>query len=194
MRLDHRKDIDQEMVQQVREGNESAFNELVKRWHPRVYNYALRYSNDRIFAEEVTQKSFLHLYEKLDQLRDVSKFKGWFYKIVNNECLSEGRKLKRKNNLFTVTSSFPSVSDMNNPEKIYNRKERGQVVLIALQQIPEEQRQVIIMKEYEELKFWEIAEITGESENTIKSRMYYGLDAMRKILMQYKWTKELYHG
>ena len=147
-----------------------------------------------IFAEEVVQKSFLHLYEKLGQLRDVSKFRGWFYRVINNECFTEGRKLKKKNELFTTTSSFPTVSDKNNPEEIYNMKERGKVVLQALQQIPAEQRQVIIMKEYEDLKFREIAEITGESENTIKARMYYGLDAIRKILLKYNWTKELYHG
>ena len=59
----------------------------------------------------------------------------------------------------------------------------------VLQKIPPEQRQVIIMKEYEGLKFREIADILGESENTIKSRMYYGLDAMRKILFE-KYRKD----
>ena len=178
----------------AREGNEEAFTTLVGRWHSKVYNYALRYSNDRVFAEEIVQMTFLHLYEKLDQLRDISKFKGWLYRIINNECLTEGRKIKRKKELLISTSSFPTVSDRNNPESLYNKKERGEIVLQVLQQIPEEQRKVIIMKEYEGMKFREIAEITGESENTIKARMYYGLDAMRKILTQYKWTKELYHG
>ena len=105
MPLDHKKDIDKELVLLIRQGKKDAFTKLVKRWHPKVYNYALRYSNDRIFAKEVVQKSFLHLYEKLGQLREVSKFRGWFYRVINNECFSEGRKLKKKNELFTVITS-----------------------------------------------------------------------------------------
>ena len=194
MRLDHKKDIDKDLVMRIRGGDQAAFTQLVKRWHPKIYNFAFRYSNDRIFAEEVVQKTFLQLYEKIDQLRDAAKFRGWFYRIINNECFTEGRKVKRKQDLFTVTSTFPGIADRSNPEEMYNRKERGKVVLQVLQQLPKEQRQVILMKEYEDLKFREIAEILGESENTIKSRMYYGLDAMRKILLNHKWTKELYHG
>lgn len=194
MKLDHRKDLDEALVIQIRDGDQKAFNRLVERWHPRIFNYALRYSNDRIFAEEVAQKCFLHLYEKLDQLKEVSKFRGWFYRVINNECYTEGRNIKRRSELKSAAASFPERTVNNSPDELYHRKERGEIVLLALQQIPAEQRQVIIMKEYEDLKFREIAEITGESENTIKARMYYGLDALRKLLLQYKWTKELYHG
>ena len=84
--------------------------------------------------------------------------------------------------------------DGRDPYYLYNREERGKVVLMALQSIPVEQRQVIIMKEYDGMKFREIADVLGESENTIKSRLYYGLKAMKNILMKHQWTKELYHG
>jgi RNA polymerase sigma-70 factor (ECF subfamily) len=186
-------DIDHELVSRIKAGHHEAFNALVRRWQKKTYNYAYRYSNDRIFAEEVVQKTFVHVYEKIDQLRDINKFKSWFYRILNNECFSEGRRLKRRKDVFTNSSELPTITDRVNPESIYQKEEKCKYVLMALQQIPEEQRQVIIMKEYEGLKFREIADVLGQSENTIKSRMYYGLDAMKKILLQHQWTKELYH-
>ncbi len=185
---------DQELIAGIKAGDRTAFTKLVDSWKGRVFHYALRYSNDRYFAEEVMQRVFIHVYQKIGQLREVEKFKWWIYRIISNECLTEGRKIKRKNDVIQSTESLPESSDGKDPYFFYNREERGKVVLMALQSIPVEQRQVIIMKEYEGMKFREIAEVLGESENTVKSRLYYGLKAMKNILMKHQWTKELYHG
>lgn len=184
---------DEKLILEIREGNEWSFNTLVNRWYKRIYNYALRYGNDTTLAEEVTQKSFIQVYQKIDTLRDVSKFKPWFYRIANNFCVTEARKNTRKRRVMADVENIPVPVDHNSAQTSFEYKEKCLMVRQALQQIPEEQRQVIIMKEYEGLKFREIADILGESENTIKSRMYYGLDAMRKLLTQLEWTKELYY-
>jgi RNA polymerase sigma-70 factor (ECF subfamily) len=88
---------------------------------------------------------------------------------------------------------MPITRDFLTPEGVYQKKEMKEIVLATLQKIPDDQRKVILMKEYEGLKFKEIAEVLNVSENTIKSRMYYGLDAMRKILIEKNITKELYY-
>jgi RNA polymerase sigma-70 factor (ECF subfamily) len=188
------KTTDKQLIAKIKQGEQMAFSTLVNRWKGRVFQYALRYSNDRFFAEEVMQRVFIQVYQKLDQLRDPDKFKWWMYKIISNECFSEGRKLKRNNELIQPSESLPDATDGRDPYYLYHRNERGKVVLMALQSIPVEQRQVIIMKEYDGMKFREIAEVLEESENTVKSRLYYGLKAMRNILMKHQWTKELYHG
>ncbi|MDH4295957.1 MAG: sigma-70 family RNA polymerase sigma factor [Cyclobacteriaceae bacterium] len=79
---------------------------------------------------------------------------------------------------------------MDNPERQLQQRELSDVLQGALLELNNEQREVVIMKEYEGLKFREIAEVLNISENTVKSRMYYGLDGLRKILERKKITKE----
>ena len=79
----------------------------------------------------------------------------------------------------------------NYPDEEMNQKQIGTLIQKALQQLPEEQRVVIIMKEYQGLKFKEIAETLEESINTVKSRMYYGLNGLRKIFQKWELTEEV---
>ena len=82
-------------------------------------------------------------------------------------------------------------SDHQLPDAKLNKKQIGEIVQKALQKLPEEQRVVVIMKEYQELKFMEIAAALNEPLSTIKSRMYYGLKALRKIFNQWNITEEV---
>ncbi len=181
-----------ELVMKLRQGDNSAYQMMMDQWEKRVFNYALRYANDHHFAMEVVQQTFIQAFEKIDQLKDPAKLKSWIYRIASNNCSSEGRKISRRK-YTEVNEQALSKVDSSNPARTYERKELKVLVLETLQEIPAEQRQVIIMKEYENLKFREIADILGESENTIKSRMYYGLNAMRKILNNKNLTKEIYY-
>lgn len=180
-----------ELVERIRSGDESAFQQVVRFWQDRVYNYALRYSNDQFFAKEVVQKTFIQLYEKIDQLKDPSKLQSWLYRIASNHCYSEGRSRSRRSVVNINKIAQPPAGDT--PARKYERQEMKSVVKETLLMIPGEQRQVIIMKEFEGMKFREIAETLQISENTVKSRMYYGLDAMRKILLNKNYSKELYN-
>ena len=183
---------DKDLIDLIKNRDESAFAEFAHQWHKRIYNYALRYSNDPEFAQEVVQKTFIQVYQKIHQLKDPASLRPWLYRIASNCCSSEGRQQQRKR--YTLPEDgLPVQKDLNTPESVYQKKQLQEVVMETLQLIPEEQRKVILMKEYEGLKFKEIAETLEESENTIKSRMYYGLDAMRKILLKKRMTKEIYY-
>ena len=176
------------IVQKLQSSDEATYQWLIQQWYAKIFNFALRYSNDREFATEVVQKTFIQVYEKIDQLKNPSKLKPWIYRIASNCCATEGRNKKRHQTILLNQDALVR-SDFSTPASQLEREETRNTVKEVLQLIPAEQRQVIIMKEYDGLKFREIAEITGESENTIKSRMYYGLDAMRKILNQKKIEK-----
>lgn len=181
-----------ELVERLRNGDASAYQIIMDQWHHRVYNFALRYSNDQHFASEVVQKTFIQVFEKIDQLKDPSKLKSWLYKIASNNCCNEGR-IKARVSFSALDDQVSHRATSDNPARSFEKAEMKALVEDVLQKIPPEQRQVIIMKEYEGLKFREIADILGESENTVKSRMYYGLDAMRKILLNNNLSKDLYH-
>ncbi len=182
----------EEIVKRLKLGDEKTYQVVIDAWHHRIFNYALRYSNDRYFAKEVVQKTFIQMFEKIDQLKDPSKLRPWLYRIASNCCASEGRRRSR-GKYTDLSHEVMTHTDRITPATQYEDNELRKTVKEVLQLIPNEQRKVIIMKEYEGLKFREIAEILGESENTVKSRMYYGLDAMKKIIEQKNIDKRVYH-
>lgn len=181
----------EQLIEQARAGNELAFSRLVDDWYPRIYNYALKYFADHDLAMEASQRTFIAVHKKLGQLQDVARFKGWLYRIAANYCHEEDRKHKHRWVLPFFQSGKTEGPAMqvateqrhDNPEAVYGQHELSEVLQLALAELPEEQREVVIMKEYEGLKFREIAEALAISENTAKSRLYYGLKAMRKSLL-----------
>jgi len=90
------------------------------------------------------------------------------------------------NEAFTLTPE-----NDQHPDRIASRNQLRDLLEKALQEIPEEQRVVVIMKEYQNLKFTEIAEILGAPVNTVKSRLYYGLNALRKVLARWDIDREV---
>ena len=192
---------DAELINSVLRGNLSAFNTLVWRWEKPLYNFALRYMGNREEAKDVCQVALLRAYQKLGSLRDPERFSTWMYQITVNVCRDELRKKKRK-----VTSSLDQLQDDNmhttlpqlqmekhpksDPELAAQNYDVRHLLNRALQEIPEDQRVVIIMKEYQGLKFTEIAAALDISVNTAKSRMYYGLSAIRQLFSKWGIDKE----
>lgn len=172
------------LVERSQKGDNHAFGKLVGLWFKRIYNFTLKYFGDHDLAMEVTQRTFISVYDHLDNLKNAGSFKYWIYKIAINQCHEEDRRQKRRNwfSLFRNDEANKIEEIDRNPEKEYNQKEMEDVMNKLLKMIPEEQKVVIIMKEYEGLKFREIAETLGISENTAKSRLYYGLNSLKKLL------------
>jgi RNA polymerase sigma-70 factor (ECF subfamily) len=178
------------LISKINHGDEQALNELFGLWYEKVYNIAWKYFGEENAAMDVCQQSFVTVHRKLSSLEDAAKFKFWLYRTVVNHCHMESRKRKSRANLKDKITQFRVTARQERPDEIYHRNERSKMVLDALQKIPEEQRTVIIMKEYEELTFREIAETLGISEGTAKSRLYYGLKNLRKVLTRANITKE----
>jgi RNA polymerase sigma-70 factor (ECF subfamily) len=182
----------------------NAFNTLVWRWEKPVYNFILRYLGKRDEARDLAQQVFIKVYRNLPRLKDRERFSAWIYQIAANLC-RDTIKQNRRRQIYSLENlqengvldeaAHPGLTllpDMGlHPDKVVSRNELRDILEKALQEIPEEQRVVVIMKEYQGLKFTEIAEALGVSVNTIKSRMYYGLSALKKILAQWQIDEEV---
>lgn len=154
-------------------------DKLSRIWYPYVYRYALRFTGKVDMAKEVAQLTFVSITKSIGTLREPSSFTPWVFRIAANQCRNLLRKQKFHEPLEVVYSNKANESD---PLELLEKSEAIERVKKALLTIPEEQREVIIMKEYEGLKFREIAKALNTSENTVKSRMYYGLNALKKSL------------
>lgn len=183
---------DAELVHNFCNGDTQAFNVLVERWQHRIHRLAYRYFTSHDEAMEITQKTFIKAYKRLHSLDNAEKFAPWIYRIANNLCLDETRRAGRRKStrLEAVTTERIANSLAANPEHHLQHNELGLLLQQALEKLPPEQRIVVILKEYEELTFREIAEVLEEPENTVKSRMYYGLKKLRAIFDQWNINME----
>ncbi|OQX94748.1 hypothetical protein B6I21_09040 [candidate division KSB1 bacterium 4572_119] len=193
---------DLELTERIIGGDRTGFNVLVKRWEKTIYNFALRYMGNSESARDITQKTFIRVYKNIHKLRDAKRFSSWIYQIAANLCKDELKSLAKRdflsidlineNNENGHLMPDELVENSSNfPDAAMNQKQIGSIVQKALQQLPEEQRVVIIMKEYQGLKFKEIAAALGEPLNTVKSRMYYGLNGLRKVFEKWQITEEV---
>jgi len=190
---------DAQLIEKFLAGEISSFNTLVWRWEKRIFNFIFRYMGDYEISKDVCQKVFIKVYKNLKHLKSRDKFQSWIYQISANLCKDELKSMKRRASLSIDTiqennseGNYNLVEqDRGQPDENLNNVELQELIKRALQEIPEEQRVVIIMKEYQGLKFVEIAETLGEPLNTVKSRMYYGLNALRKVFDRWNITKEV---
>ena len=194
------------LVDKAAQGDEHAFTKLVQAWYKRIFNFNYKYFFDHDLAMEVTQKTFISAHRNIAKLKNKDSFSSWLYAIAFNYCREEDRRHNKKwvisfKSINKKEAGFESLDiqghseNAYDPEACFQKGELSAILLKALAHIPPEQKVVLIMKEYEGLKFREIADSLQISENTAKSRLYYGLKALRKILDHWKINKEeIYYG
>lgn len=194
---------DLELINRIIDGDRVGFNQLIRKWEKQIYSFVFRFLGSREAALDVTQKTFLNIYRNISKLKNPARFSSWIYQIASNLCRDEiGRMKKRdvlslddihesneKKGISLPVQFMESVKKQ--PDARLNTKQIEIIVKHALQELPEEQRIIVIMKEYQGLKFNEIAEALNEPVSTIKSRMYKGLVLLREIFEKQQITKEV---
>jgi len=190
---------DELLIEKFLKGQTDAFNTLVWRWEKPLYNFILRYLGDSDKAKDVLQNTFIRAYKSLPKLKDRSRFATWIYQIALNQCHDCWKASQSGHlNLSELDNDDPDkkyerltlIDSAHGPEKSAHNNDLAEYLRRALMLIPEEQRVVIIMKEYHGLKFTEIEAILQVPINTVKSRLYYGLSAMQKIFKQWGLDRE----
>jgi len=172
------------LIEKSQKGDEHAYGKLVGLWFKPIYNFSLKYFGDHDLAMEVSQQTFIVAFNKISKLREPDSFRYWIYKIALNHCREEDRRHKKRKwySIFIHEEVKDFESRLGHPEVEYNRMEKEEMLADYLRRLPEEQKTVIIMKEYHGMKFREISDTLNLSENTVKSRLYYGLKALRKMM------------
>ncbi len=180
---------DNSLIARTLSGETEAFSVLVKRWERPIYSLAFRMLGRDEEARDACQEAFLSAYRNLSKFRGDAKFSSWMYRIALNACHSRRRQS-------SIVSYSLDAEDENGkrweiedssleslPDRM-QRDEQAALVRKALQALPPEMRQIIVMKEYEEMTFLEISEILNIPLSTVKSRLYTGLQQMRLRLSQ----------
>ena len=183
-------------MQRYLEGDSVAFKVLMDRHARKLYNFLIRSSGRKDLAEDLLQEVFLRVVRRAESFKGQAKFTTWMYTIARNLIIDTARRERHRK---TIALDAPAYGDDAQGETRLDRTpdqaptpDRGAAdarftarLEDALQALPEEQREVFLLREVEGLKFREIAEILNLPANTIKSRMRYALEALRSTLSDY---------
>jgi RNA polymerase sigma-70 factor (ECF subfamily) len=179
-------------------GEREAFAALVRRHDRPVYNFALRQLRAPAVAEEVTQDVFMRLVQNAAEFKHEARFATWLYAIARNLCIDQLRKLAhRRHPSLDQTASdaeggrslgetLADESPRTSAEREVLSSEMRSSIVKAVELLPDDQREVFLLREVANLPFKDIAEITGVGENTVKSRMRYALDRLRDALSEFE--------
>jgi RNA polymerase sigma-70 factor (ECF subfamily) len=183
---------DEQLLLAVQSGDTDSLGTLVLRWEQPLFRFAYRILLRQEDARDVCQETFLRILKKCHRFKKGSRFSTWMYQIALNLCRDQLRRRRRWGLLLAenreldegLAAAPPDDSTGGDPSRHVEQREQSAAVMRALKQIPREQREGVVLKEYEGLKFKEIAEILSCPESTVKSRMYYGLNGVRAALVR----------
>jgi RNA polymerase sigma-70 factor (ECF subfamily) len=178
---------DQELIRNYVNGNEASLETLVKRHQRSIYTAIYMLIRDRNLADDIFQETFIKIIHTLKNgnYNEEGKFLPWAARVARNLCIDYMRKMKRDvtitdtagNDLF----SYLSIAEEPKEDAII-RHQSEQNVRDLIRLLPEEQRQVLIMRHWGNMSFKEIADATGVSINTALGRMRYGLTNLRRMM------------
>jgi len=191
-----RDDSDESLMLRYRDGDVRAFELLVTRHRKALFNFILRFVRDTAQAEDVTQETFLRLVKGADAYERQAKFTTWLYTIARNLCVDASRRGKHRK----AASLDAPLSDDDGAASLLDllpdgtagvdrqaqSRELGLRLRQAIEALPDEQREIFLLREVADLQFNEIAKVIGCSENTVKSRMRYALEKLREALEEYR--------
>jgi RNA polymerase sigma-70 factor (ECF subfamily) len=172
---------DEELVAAVQAGDSSAFDVLVRRWDRKIQGAAYRVLGSDDEARDVSQEAFLKAYRGLPAFKGEARFSSWLYQIALNLCRDRLRRRKGRE-FVSLDDVAPAMHGGPNVADVVESRDLARRVASAVEDLSAEQREVIVLKEYEGLTFPEIAEVLGIPVSTVKTRLYRGLVQLRALL------------
>ena len=181
---------DEELVKRFLNGEESAFNLLVRKYQQKIYWHARRLTGNHFDADDILQEVLLVIYSKLKDYKFESSLYTWIFKITYTRSLNLINKNKIKRFFSIGDEDTPEISgDVDVVRDVENR-EKLLLLDKILKQLPVKQREVFVMRHFDELSYEEIAEITGKSTGGLKANYFHALNKVTSLLEKEYGKKE----
>jgi RNA polymerase sigma-70 factor (ECF subfamily) len=175
---------DEHLLAGLAKGREDMFEQLVQRYQGRLYGFLCRMAGQEADAADLFQETFLRVYQKAGQIRDQQAFRPWLYTIALNLCRSQHARRARHPEVAlpdcAEDTSLPATDP--SPDSAVAHREIGDRIAVAVNTLPLEQREVFILRAYQDLSYPEIADVLGRPLATVKSQMRYALQKLRSVL------------
>lgn len=181
---------DEQIVERALTGDAEAFGEIVLRWQRRIFALSYGMLGREEDARDATQETFLAAFRNLRGFRGEAKVSSWLHRIAVNQCISRQRRAKTRNEAaiedeeLRQASSFSAPVELS-PARVAEGRESVEAVRRAVNSLPSELRQIVVMKEFEELTFREISDVLDVPLSTVKSRLYTALGQLQMRLEKF---------
>lgn len=184
------QEADVELLRAVKAGDATAYRGLVEKYQGRVYAMVYGMVRNREDARDITQEAFVKAYGSLESFRLESSFYTWLYRIAMNLAIDFIRKKQRQGTTSFEESiatrdedgGIAEVHHEDDPRRLLERKRLYERIMDAMEQLPTDQKQAILLRELEGLSYKEISEIMDIPEGTVMSRLFYARKKLQKIL------------
>lgn len=180
---------DSQLIREIKDGNVQLYDELMQRYERKILAFIyhmLKSAQMESLAEDLCNETFYKAYKSLNSFREVeATFSTWLYTIARNTVLSELRKNKNAKVSFEQSGLEPHAGPDAMPELTVLRNEKVSMVRDAINNLPEKQRSALILREYEQLDYQEIANILGQTVSSVKSLLFRARASVKLQLEPY---------
>jgi len=196
MDIPEEKDIDKgineiELVKGLKSGEREAFEMLAKAYEKKIFATAMRFTKNTEDAADITQDVFLRIYRYINMFKGQSSLATWIYRITVNLCTDTQKKDNVRRNMETESAvsddgeliELQIADTAKNPDEEYESKENIQIVREAINELSDEHKSIIILRDIEGLTYEEICEILNVSLGTVKSRISRARERLKNILV-----------
>lgn len=184
---------DDELVLKSQQGDVHAFDQLVERYHDKIYGLTYNMTSNREDAEDLTQEIFIKAYEALPRFKGKSSFYTWLYRIGVNKTINYRKKRNRKRALsldsfdqeVKMDEVYHDLTAKGSPLRSMSLSELQKKLNEALQKLSEKHRTVVVMHDMQGIPHEEIAKVVGASVGTVRSRLFYARRQMQADLSEF---------
>jgi RNA polymerase sigma-70 factor (ECF subfamily) len=171
---------DEHLVEQLCAGNADAFEELYHRYKRHIFTFCVKLTGERALAEDAAHDTFIKMYNNVETLTDPGQFRSWLFAIARNEVFKMLRKHHRNKAL-----DAESVWTDETPLTWTQEEDTKSIVMSCIASLKPEYREVLLLREYEGESYEDIAAITGNTESSVKSRLFKARKALAEKLKPY---------
>jgi RNA polymerase sigma-70 factor (ECF subfamily) len=179
---------DEELILEFQQNNTiKAYEILVQRYKNPLINYIFRFLGDYEACADIVQETMIKVYRNKDSYKSIAKFSTWIYTIAGNLARTEYQRRKRRN-IFSISSygddneTFDIPDESARPDVITDSGIKDEIIQKALLKVSDSYREMVILRDIQELSYEEIAEVTGIAVGTVKSRINRGRNQLQKLL------------
>ena len=184
------KDMDAQLIDEVGKGNQAAFDILFSKYNNKLYASLLAFTKSQDLAEDLTQKTFIRVWKKIETFRGDSSLFTWIYRIAINLAKNEFSSKQAKNQGITdnIDDTYDLESSVSSPESHAIEAESMQAVMDFIASLPTDLREAISLREFDGKSYEEIAQITGSPIGTVRSRIFRA----REEILNFMKEEEIY--
>ena len=183
-------ETDIDLMLRVKNGDDRAYSQLLKRYYNKILNYVYKYTNNRQASEDLTQEIFMRVYRSAKHYKPEAKFSTWLYKIATNLCLTEvvNKSKKKSSSLDEIQENIGSLEDIKslNQADVRYRLEIKKIIYNTMETLSDNERSALILCKYEQLSYDEVAEMLDCTVGAVKTYVYRGrtklMDKLRPLL------------